>query len=285
MGSVTAKIRSGRWQRMHRGVYATFSGEPPRIAVLWAAVLSAGPGAMLSYRTAAEIAGLSGKASQLIHVTVPAERRVSRTPGIIVHRSARAGQAVHPALLPPQTRVEETLLDLAGTAASLDTAIGWVTTGLGRRLTTQAKLGQALELRGKMRWRPELAELLSRDAAGINSVLEWRYHHNVELPHHLPSGSRQVLAVVNGVHQYRDRLYELYKLVVELDGQLAHPAETRWADANRDNAAAAEGLITLRYGWLAVTQTPCLVAAQVASVLAARGYAGARPCSPGCPVV
>src|SRR5882762_4715795 len=53
------RLRSGRWQLMHRGVYATFTGAPGRGACLWAAVLSAGPGAVLSYQTAAELQGLT----------------------------------------------------------------------------------------------------------------------------------------------------------------------------------------------------------------------------------
>src|SRR5580658_10509274 len=38
--------------------------------------------------------------------------------------------------MPPQTLIEETVLDLAGAAVSLDDAIGWVTCALGRKLTT-----------------------------------------------------------------------------------------------------------------------------------------------------
>lgn len=269
---------------MHRGVYATFSGDPPRITVLWAAVLSAGPGAMLSYRTAAELAGLSDSQSELVHVTVPHERRVERAPGIVIHSSTRAAQARHPSRLPPQTRVEETVLDLADSAARLETAIAWVTSGIGRRLTTQVKLGQALELRARIRWRPALAELLCTDAAGLHSILEWRYHHNVELPHHLPSRTRQAKATADGSTKYRDLLYDEFALVVELDGRLAHPGDTRWRDIIRDNAAAAEGMITLRYGWFQVTKTPCRVAAEVAQVLLTRGYTEARPCSASCPV-
>ncbi len=283
-GKVESSLRYGHWQRMRPGVYATFSGEPPRIAVLWAAVLSAGQGAMLSYRTAAELSRLSDLPSELVHVTIPTGRRVRPGAGIVIHRSGRAADSMHPVLLPPQTRIEETVLDLAASAASLDNAIAWLTTGLGRRLTTQAKLGRALELRGKMRWRPELAELLTADATGLNSVLEWRYHRNVELPHSLPACSRQVKATVDGQVRYRDLEYEAYALVVELDGRLAHPGDTRWSDVMRDNAAAAEGKITLRYGWFAVTKTPCVVAAEVARVLRVRGYTDARPCSATCPV-
>jgi len=65
------RLRSGRWRLMHRGVYVTFTGVPGRGARLWAAVLSAGPGAMLSHQTAAELQELSDKATNPIHVTVP----------------------------------------------------------------------------------------------------------------------------------------------------------------------------------------------------------------------
>ena len=33
------RLRSGAWQRLHRRVYATFTGDPSRDARLWAAVL------------------------------------------------------------------------------------------------------------------------------------------------------------------------------------------------------------------------------------------------------
>ncbi|MBO0868615.1 MAG: type IV toxin-antitoxin system AbiEi family antitoxin domain-containing protein [Micromonosporaceae bacterium] len=45
-GEVRARLSSGRWQRVYQGVYANFTGELPRPAQLWAALLSAGPGAV-----------------------------------------------------------------------------------------------------------------------------------------------------------------------------------------------------------------------------------------------
>jgi hypothetical protein len=281
---LSSRVKLGTWQRLYRGVYATFSGEPSRTAALWAAVLWAGPGAMLSHRTAAEISGLSDKPSSLIHVTVPSDRRIAPVAGVAVHYSARAWHAVHPARLPPQTRIEETVLDLASAAGSVDDAIGWVTSALGRRLTTQARLLDAAQERAKVRWRPQLTELLSPDAAGIHSLLEYRYHHDVERPHGLPEGTRQAHSRRDGRSEYRDTLYKAYATAVELDGRLAHPAGERWTDIRRDNAAAGTGIVTLRFGWLDVTERPCQVAAEVIRALMARGFAGARPCSPGCPV-
>ena len=76
---IASHVRYGRWQRLRPGVYATFTGSPSRLAASWAAVLSAGRGAMLSYQTAAELAGLMARPSALIHVTIPADRRVARS--------------------------------------------------------------------------------------------------------------------------------------------------------------------------------------------------------------
>lgn len=281
---IAARLDRGSWQRLFPGVYAGFSGEPARAAMLWAAVLHAGPGAMLSHQTAAELDHLTDATSSRMHLTVPRCRRVRGGPGLAIHYSARAAQAVHPARNPPRTRIEETVLDLWESAGSLDDAVSWVARGLGRRLTTQPKLRQAAYARKRVRRRPLLAELLSPDAAGQHSILEHRYVRDVERPHNLPAGTRQARADRGDRTEYRDTLYEEYGLIVELDGRLAHPGDTRWADIARDNAAAAEGLTTLRYGWLPVTGSPCQVAAEVAKLLTVRGYAGARPCSVGCPV-
>lgn len=283
-GAIVSRLDRGSWQRLFPGVYAAFSGPPPRPAMLWAAVLHAGPGTMLSYQTAAELDRLTDAPSSLVHLTVPGYRRVRCQPELSIHYSLRAAQAVHPARTPPRTRIEETVLDLWESAVSLDDAVSWVARGLGRRLTTQPRLRQAAYARSRLRRRPLLAELLSPDAAGQHSILEHRYVRDVERPHNLPSGTRQAPAERRGRTEYRDQLYEDYGLIVELDGRIAHPGDTRWADIARDNAAAAQGLTTLRYGWLPVTGSACQVAAEVAKLLTARGYTKARPCAPTCPV-
>jgi len=279
-----SQVDLGHWQRLYRGIYATFSGPPNRQAQLWAAVLAAGPGAMLSHESAAEAAGLADKPSRPIHVTVPTTRRVSAIQGVVIHRSWRAEAARHPVRIPPQTLIQETVLDLAAAAANLDEAIGWLTRALGRKLTTQDQVREAMTLRPKIRWRAELAALLSPEAEGMHSVLEVRYNRDVERPHGLPEGTRQAQFAVGSRRAFRDRFYADYLTVVELDGRATHTIDKRWDDIRRDNATSARGILTLRYGWLDVTQHPCQVAAEVALTLAKRGFTGARPCSKGCPV-
>jgi hypothetical protein len=281
---IRSRVRTGRWRPLHNGVYATFTGTPPREAILWAAVLRAGSGALLSHATAAELHRLVDWPSAAIHLTIPASRRVVPIRGVVLHLTARAEQAAHPTQLPPRTRIEETVLDLAQAAATAEDACGWITKGLSRRLTTQDRLSRALSRRQRVRFRAELCEVLSADFAGIHSLLEYRYVKWVELPHGLPNGKRQVLAVRDGRREYRDVLYDEYSLIVELDGRAAHPGETRWRDIRRDNAAAASGRMTLRYGWDDIRLHSCVVADQVHRALSRSAPVPARPCSPTCPV-
>ena len=178
------------------------------------------------------------------------------------------------------------MLDLTQSAKTFDDVCGWVTRAIARELTDETRLHAAMTARTKLRWRADLQELIAAAASGDHSVLEFRYHRDVERAHGLPESARQVpFATPGGRRGRRDRVYEPFGLVIELDGQLAHQPEDRWRDKTRDNAAAADGKQTLRYGWSQVKWEPCETAAEVARVLRRRGWGGQpRPCSPGCPV-
>jgi hypothetical protein len=283
---IQAQLAGGRWQRLMGRVYAAFTGPPSRRSLLWAVLLRAGRGAALSHDTAAELVGLVGDQTPLVHVTVPNTRRIARIPGAVVHLSARAEAARHPTRLPPQTRVEETVLDLANRSPHLDEVLGWVTRACGRRLTTPTRLRRAMKQRAKLRWRDGLTAALADVALGCHSVLELRYLRDVERAHDLPAGERQAVRQRAGGRWYDDVHYAGYRTRVELDGRVAHPDETRFRDLRRDNAAVADGDVVLRYGWVDVAGRPCQCAAQVASVLHRNGWAGApRRCGPRCVIV
>ncbi len=240
---------------------------------------------MLSHWTAAELSKLTSQPSALIHVTVPAQRHIHPIPGVLLHRSRRAIQARHPVLAPPRTRIEETTLDLAEVSQDVGDALAWLARACGSRLTTPDRLRTALDSRTRVRWRKALMAGLGDIADGAHSALELRYVSRVERPHHLPRAQRQVRVVQGRRTQYRDALYSEYGVAVETDGAVAHPAEARWRDQRRDNAGNVDGIVTMRYSWVDVTQRPCEVAAQVASLLRRHGWPGTpRPCSPSCPI-
>jgi very-short-patch-repair endonuclease len=284
--AMRTRMSSGRWQRLQWGVYAAFSGEPTRETVLWAALLRAGPGAVLSHQTAAERHGLIDEPSSVIAVTVPLARRPARVklPGVIIHRSDAILRTEHPAMLPPCTRVEDTVLDLTQIAPTFDDAYGWICRAIGRRRTTADRIRQAMSDRKKMRWRRELAAALGDAEDGALSLLEYRYIHRVERPHGLPAARRQARIRQRTGNKYLDNLYEEFGVCAEVDGTAAHPADEQWRDKRRDNANAARGIVTLRFGVVDLGDHRCETAANVAAVLRLRGWAAVpRPCSrPGC---
>ena len=281
---ITTHLERRRWQMLFRGVYAVFTGPPPRETWLWAATLRVGEGAVLSHQTAAELHGLIDSRADAIYVTIPSTRRVA-TPGLIIRTSRRIEQATQPNRSPPRTSVEETVLDLIQLARTFDDACGWITKACAKRLTTEEKLRTTLAMRKKMRWRSELDDVLAAAGSGIHSVLEYRYVRDVERAHGLPRSQHQVRVVIDGKTVYRDVYYEEYQLAVELDGRLAHPDEERWRDSQRDNQASVRGVETRRYGWRDVYGHPCETALLQAQILRQRGWRGTpRPCSPGCPV-
>ncbi len=281
--AVVARLRTARWQRLQRGVYGAFSGEPSRSALIWAAVLRGGRDAVLSHQTAAELSGLLAPSETLIHLTVPSAAPVDRIPGVVLHYSGRLAQARHPVLEPARTRIEETVLDLGQAAGAVDGALGWIFLACGSRQTTADRIAVAMALRPRMRWRPDLAAALDIACEGVHSLLEFRYLNRVERPHGLPAGTRQHQVRRGGRRQYQDVLYEACCVVVELDGRAAHPEELRLRDVRRDNANVAAGQVTLRYTWADVTQRPCAVAAEVSAALMRRGWSGApRRCGRHC---
>lgn len=282
--AITARLDSGRWQPIYRGVYAAFTGPLPRQAMLWAAVLTAGPDAVLSYQTAAELYGLaSPPAAMLIHVTVPTGQRVAPIRRVVLHYSGRLEVARHPALRPPRTRLEETVVDLAESASTVSDAISWILTACGSRRTTPERLQQAMEIRSRLRRRRELLAAVADARSGVHSLLEHGYLYRVERPHGLPRGIRQRRSRGSGGTTYDDVYYEPFGLLVELDGRSAHPEEQRWRDNHRDNAGVVAGLTTLRFSYPDVMERPCRTAAVVGQVLSRAGYAGGlRRCGPCC---
>lgn len=288
--AVRDQVRAGRWQVMHRGVYAGFTGKPGRAAELRGALLRAGPEAVLSHQTAAEAWGLVDGVSPVIHVTVPHGRtpdRYERIAGVVIHQSRSLGRTRHPALTPPRTRVEETVLDLVDSARDFDEAYTWICRAIGRRRTTATRIRTALTARSRVRWRREVELALGHVNAGALSVLELRYVRGVERPHGLPVARRQARVSQGTGNRYLDNLHTEYRACVEIDGAAAHPQDEQWRDKDRDRwNAVHERIDTIRIGVpdLASRERQCLTAADVARWLSGRGPKVGHPCGAACPV-
>jgi very-short-patch-repair endonuclease len=286
-GAITWLAKSGRWQQIYPGVYATFTGSVERNARLWAIVLYCGPQARLSHQTAAELLRLSDERCPLVHVIISKKRKVKPPEGVVIHRSSYISRPWQPLGMPPHTFIEDTIIDLVSSATNLDDVIALVTTAFGRNLTSEAHLKRMAAERRKLRWRRDLDEIIGNGARGTHSVLEYRHDRDVQRAHGLPEPVRQArFRKADGTNGYRDRYYPQYGgLVIELDGKRFHPDERRGRDRERDNQAAVTGA-TLRYGWDDVTRNACGTAKQEAEALRNRGSTGTlKPCSPACRAV
>jgi hypothetical protein len=288
--AVRHRLESGQWRRLHQGVYATFTGDIPREAKLWAALKRAGEGAMLSHETAAELHGLTDRPGRIIHITVSHSRRpAQRGPirGVVIHRSDVSRPQPLPEWLLPRTRVEDTVLDLVATAATFDDAYAWVSRAVAERLVTVSMLRATLADRTRMRWRTWLTDALADAEDGVQFPLERRYARDVERAHGLPKAQRQVRSTIGGRTHYKDNLYEKYGICVEIDGPAYHRAERVQKDKDRDNRnLAAADIQTYRFGPVNVTERACESAAMVAESLRRNGWKDQpHPCRrPGCTV-
>jgi hypothetical protein len=259
-GSLGHRLKSGQWRRVHRGVYAAFTGELTREARLWAAILRAGRGAVLSHETAAELQRLTDEPSPAIHVTVPASRRPAQNkpiPGVVIHRSRHIQAQELPEWELPRTRIE---------------------------YTTAVLLRAAAVERKRMRWRKWLDDALTDVAEGVYFHIEWHYRRDVELAHGLPKGVRQPSRVIGGGKDLKEFGYSGHSLRVELDGRIYHTGEGVAKDQRRDTVSLAAGDVrTLRFGHVDVTERACTTAALVAAALRGGGWDGAsHPCRREC---
>jgi hypothetical protein len=283
--TLRSRLRYGDWQRLHRGVYATFTGSPTRETQLWGALLRAGPDAVLSHHTAAERHGLLSRPSAAIHITVPSSRnpaRWAKIPGVVVHRSDLIASTRHPAMTPPCTRIEDTVLDLIKVASGFDEAYDWICRAVGRGRTTTARMRAALDARPRFPMREKVRLALGDAGEGALSWLERRYVRHVERPHRLPTARRQVRVGQRTSSAYLDNLYEAYGVCVELDGTVAHPQDEQWRDKRRDRwNLIHEKTVTLRFGFLDLhdQQRLCETASEVATLLSDRGPAVGSACA------
>lgn len=261
---VARRRRLGRLHPLTRGVYLVGHPEPAPLAVETAALLAAGPRAVLSHGSSAHLSGLLRSPPAETHVTV-AGRRPRRRTGICVHRVAD----LHPADLwvrdgLPATRPARTIVDLA--------AAGWDEHALDRalaeaiavRATTVEEVRAAMERAANPRGRGRLEALLGDGPAVVRS-----------------GGERALLALIRraGLPEPEtnarlgpwtvDLLWREQRLVVELDGHAAHSSP--WArdrDARKTLDLQRAGWRVIRFTGRQLARTPEWVLVQIAAALA-----------------
>lgn len=272
--AVKRRLRTGRWEPCHEGVYR-IAGSPRSWGQdILAACLAARPDAVVSHRSAARLWGLDGFEEDVVEVTVarPLCHRLTR---VIVHRStdiARTVPASRDGLF--VTNPMRTLIDLGAVVRprlverALDHAVGRRLVTLGgvrRELESVARRGR----RGAGVMRALLEERCG-DVGVPDSVLEARMlricrDHSLPMPicqFEVRLGRRLLGRV--------DFAFPELRLAMEVDGYERHASlEAFQHDRARQNDLVAAGWTVLRFTWDDVRQRPEWVAGAILRVLGA----------------
>jgi putative AbiEi antitoxin of type IV toxin-antitoxin system len=281
-GTVRHAVDSGRWRRVHRGVFVAETGRMTYLQQVWAAVLAGGADAAASHGTALWLADQRDQPPRLIDITLPWPGNAAISDrSVRVHRSTNlVASDLHQAARPPRTTVERAVLDCAAVARSVDDAVAVLARSIQRGLTTPSRLLALVERLANLPRRAELTEALVLAGAGAHSAAEVRYLRHAT-SHGLPTPVCQRREVDGGA-MYLDVFYDQHPgrpVVVELDGRLGHfDAESWRRDMLRDNAHVLRGRVTLRIPALLTFTDPGRPIGMVASVLRREGWDGALSC-------
>jgi hypothetical protein len=271
------QVSSGRWQQPCRGVVVAHSGSLTESQRLWAAVLSAGHGAVLAGLTAARLAGFrgftdGGATDRPVYLLVPAGQRPRRRPSgtrIVVHYSTALGpEDVHPLKQPPRTRIARSLVDAAAWMATDRGAMAVLAAGVQQQLARVEDLTRVVAANQRLHRRRLITQTLGDIAGGARALSELDFTYLVVRAYKLPEPDRQRRRKdSNGKNRYFDAIWEQAKVIVEIDGaQHAEPLQY-WDDMDRDIDLQLAGYQVLRFPAWIVRYNPAYVAAKIREAL------------------
>ena len=266
--AVAVRVEGKRLHRLHPGVYAVGHRVLSQRGRWMAAALAAGPGAVLSHRSAAALWGIRSASSHAIEVTTPHKTR------------SRTGLRRHFALLPadeatevdgiPVTIVPRTVFDLAS-VAPVDQVEHALRESERLRIHDALSLPHLLERYPRRRGARAVRECLRRRREvplGVTrEALEARFLRFLEQRGF--SRPRLNEWVMLGERRYRvDCLWPVQRVIAELDGYATHGTQPAFhADRGRDRRLTAAGYRGIRVTWRHLDEDPDEVAADLRAIL------------------
>jgi very-short-patch-repair endonuclease len=276
--AVRHRVNSGRWRRVHRGVFVTHTAALTHRQRQWAAVLAtaAGGSAYLAGLSALQLFRLKRVDSRVIHVLLPDERNdVNPPPGVRVHRTRRlAAEDVHHVGLPPCTMPARSLVDAAQWASSPDQARLIIAATFQQRLVDGEDVASVLHRMPKPRRLPLIMATVADAEGGSHTLAELDF---VALCRRagLPTPGRQVRRTdADGRVRYLDAYFEQWGIHVEIDGRHHMAVDQWWQDMDRQNVLVSSGLHTLRFPSSVVRWHPEAVVLRLRAALTAAGWRG-----------
>jgi hypothetical protein len=256
-------------QLVHRGVYG-LGPLGSKLSHWMAAVLAGGPGAVLSYRSAAELWGLLDGFTAPIHLTVPCRRRARR--GIRFHRSSLPEDETTEVEGIPVSTVPRTVLDCSG-AMSERRVERLINEADVLRLHDRLSIPDLLHRYPRRTGSRALLRALELRNAGstlTRSELEERFLELVD-EIGLPRPAINAPLDLSGISIEVDALWRAERVAVELDSRQFHDTPLAFErDRRRDRRLVAAGWRPLRITWRQLEEEPAAVARDLAAMLVAR---------------
>lgn len=264
--AVAREIAGLRWNEHGRHTVALHTGELSDVALRWRAIWEVGHQvARLDGVSSLEVAGLSGFAEDVLHVSVTRNSRCPKVTGVRIHRVSRLPEELHPATL-PRTRPEVAALRAAHWARSDRQAALILVMVVQQRLTTGERLLATTEIvRGRAR-RRFIRDTALDLADGAQSLGELDFA-GLCRAHGLPTPERQVVRRGPKGRIYLDVRWRESSLVVEVDGAGHRLGLAVTSDNLRQNAITLTGDRVLRIDTIGLRLEPDLFMAQVRSGL------------------
>ncbi|MFK3982967.1 DUF559 domain-containing protein [Micromonospora sp. NPDC050397] len=212
-------------------------------------------------------------AGEPMHMTVPASVRLRASPELVLHR-VDGFSAAPPWTTErqgcPVTRLERSIVD-SWPLLPRDERRGVVIDAVNDRLTTVARLGNALAAAPKLADRRELRVLLERLAAGCRSPLEIWGHERIFRGPGMPAFQWQKRVRIGARVVDLDVYAERERVDFELDGAAWHGGQRqRERDLRRDALLATVGVLVVRFAHRRLVHQPEEVRREVLAILAAR---------------
>ena len=285
--SLVRGFEASRWVRMNRAVVKLTPGPTTLAQLELAAVLAAGPGAVLSHTSAARRLGLDVPQDRRIHVTVGAHRRVAAIEGARIWRArGLAADDVWSVGGLAVTGLGRTVLDLAPTLSD-----AWlravVDSALRLRPEHRQLIQRSLEQQGAGRpGARRLRRLL--DAQGDADTISDSALESLAMELGLATGRkprRQYPVQVDSGRVLRlDLAWPEVRLCVELDGFASHGTREAFErDRARDRALIRADWVVLRFAWRDVVAARQRTVDELRRAWEQRHASVARSGTPGSP--
>jgi very-short-patch-repair endonuclease/predicted transcriptional regulator of viral defense system len=263
--AIMRRLERGHLHPLHRGVYAVGHRVLSARGRWMAAVLAAGPSAVLSHRSAAGLWDVRAVGVNRIEVTAPGERH---RPGIDARRGRLSSDEVTEVDGIPVTTAARTLLDLAAVLRrpQLERA---VERAEALRLADALSLDALLE---RHRGRQGTAALREMIGSGVEPALTHSELEDLLLAfldaHGMPRPEVKVNVRLGNRFIEADFLWRAQRLIVELDGHETHGTRAAFErDRERDRILQTHGWRVIRITWRQLHETPDALAADLAALL------------------